>query len=104
MAGKKRPADALAPRAGEDGTIRYGTQAVTDRSSRNQPSPVTEQSVIDVKPMRTDWPAQPPLPPVARLHAASRSTVVLVKVLAVPVNTEAPAEPAGGQEALIVPL
>ena len=34
--------------------VSYGTQAVTATSSRNQPSPVTEQSVIEVKPMRTD--------------------------------------------------
>ena len=72
--------------------------------SRNQPSSVTEQSVIEVKPMRTDWPAQPPEPPVAMLQAASRSTVVDTKLVWAPVKIDAPAEPDGGQAALTVPL
>jgi hypothetical protein len=67
--------------------------------SRNQPVLVTEQSVIAVKAMRIVFPAQPPAP-----QAASRSTVVLAKVLWVPVKTAAPAALAGGQVPAIVPL
>ena len=73
-------------------------------SSRNQPVLVVEQSVIEVKPMNTGCPAQPPEPPLTTLQAASRSTVVLVIELDAPVKIGPPAEPAGGQAALTVPL
>jgi hypothetical protein len=53
----------------------YGVQAVTVTLSRNHPSSFAEQSVIEVKPMRTLRPAQPPAPPVIALHIASRSPV-----------------------------
>src|SRR6185295_3297008 len=87
---------------GVDDGEAYGVQAVTATSSRNQPSPVTPQSVIDVKPMRTLRPAQPVLNPVAMLQAASRFTVVLTKVDWVPLKIAAPADPAGGQSAATV--
>ena len=79
-------------------------QSVTVTSSRNQPGKVTEQSVIEVKAMNTDFPAQPVVRPVAALQAASRSTVVVTKVDWVPVKIGVPAEPAGGQSAATVPL
>ena len=66
-------------------TVAYGVQAVTLTSSMNQPSSVTEQSVIVVKPMRTLRPAQPVEVPVTALQAASRFTVVVVKALERPV-------------------
>jgi len=45
-------------------------QAETWTSSRNQPSSVTEQSVIETKAMRRLWPAQPPDSPVIAGRAA----------------------------------
>ena len=82
----------------------YGVQAVTVTLSRNQPSSVTEQSVIDVKPTRTARPAQPVVPPVAALQAASRSTVVVANDDATPVKTDTPPAPVGGQQVEVVPL
>ncbi|HEY0781761.1 MAG TPA: FkbM family methyltransferase, partial [Thermoanaerobaculia bacterium] len=90
------------PERGGSGN-RYGVQAVTVTSSRNQPVDVVEQSVIVVNPMCTVLPAQPPVVPVA-LQAASKSIVVFVIVDDAPVKTAAPAAPAGGQEAAMVPL
>ena len=100
----KMPAAPSRRGLGRKRQVRYGVQAVTVTSSRNQPVLVTVQSVIAVKPMRTDWPAQPPVPPVAALQAASRSIVVLTNDEALPVNTEIPPAPVGGQEVLVVPL
>ena len=81
------------PRAQEVPAQPYG-QAVTSTSSRNQPSPVIVQSVIEVKPMRTR-------PAGAAAGAAREDVAGGVEVhggvgegAGVPVNTEAPAAPA----------